>query len=215
MKCPRCVLNIHRGAENCPHCGFSLPLIDADFILQDLTIRAVNDRAGLMRAVERERVARAIERFCRRFPELIFCVHTAVFADVSHLRLFGFWILNNGSFADHPGRHRESAIVLTLDVERKAAGLSYGYHLEPYLDETSTFDCLCKAHPHWLEGKHDHGVIAVIKALEVMLRRASQQAGKSPEKFAKKVMPPAGTGELASRIRKHRRTEAAEEEEVS
>ena len=215
MKCPRCVQKIHRGAESCPHCGFALPHAAEDFSPVDPVVNALSDRAGLMRRIERERVQHAIDRFAARFPQLVFCVHTAVFSDVSHLRSFGFWLVNHGIFEDYPDRKNASAIVLVIDVARKAAGLSYGYHLEPYLDEALTFDCLCKAHPHWLEGKHDVGIIAVIKALTATLERASRQAAKQPEKFAKKVMASAQTEALAQRIRGHGASRESQSEEVS
>lgn len=215
MKCPRCVQKIHRGAESCPHCGFALTLAAEDFSQIDPVVHALSDRAGLMRRVERERVQHAINRFTERFPQLIFCVHTAVFSDVSHLRTCGFWLVNHGVFEEYAERSNASAIVLVMDVARKAAGLSYGYHLEPYLDESITFDCLCKAHPYWLEGKHDAGIIAVIQSLATTLERASKQAARNPEKFAKKVMASAKTGALAQRIRVHGAKPESSNEEVS
>lgn len=213
MKCPRCVQKIHRGAESCPHCGFALPLTEREFSQHDPVVNCLSDRAGLMRRVERERVQQSINQFAARFPQIVFCVHTAVFSDVTHLRTFGLWLVNYGVFEDFPERANASAIVLVMDVARKAAGLSYGYHLEPYLDESATFDCLCKAHPYWLEGKHDAGIIAVIKSLTAVLERASRQASKHPEKFAKKVMASPKTGALAQRIRVHGATPEPQAEE--
>ncbi|MEY5020371.1 MAG: hypothetical protein RLZ22_1459, partial [Verrucomicrobiota bacterium] len=45
MKCPRCVQSIHRAAELCPHCGFSMA--DADYIYGggEVSLRALTDEA--------------------------------------------------------------------------------------------------------------------------------------------------------------------------
>jgi hypothetical protein len=211
MKCPRCVQKIHRGAETCPHCGFSLALADQEFAIHDPMVKCLSDRAGLLRRVERDRVQRAIDQFCARFPQLFFCVHTAVFANPTQLRTFGFWLLNRGVFQEVSERANASGIVLVIDVERKAAGMTYGYHLDAYLDESDTFECLSKAHPHWLEGRHDDGIITLLKVLEKILLRTSRQAQRDPEKFAKKVMSSPRVGALLDR---HREGSVAKESEA-
>jgi len=213
MKCPRCVQKIHRGADTCPHCGFSLALADQEFVRHDPVVKCLSDRAGLLRRVERDRVQKAIDQFCARFPQLFFCVHTAVFPDPIQLRTFGFWLLNRGVFEEVSERANAAGIVLVIDVERKAAGLTYGYHLDAYLDESDTFECLSRAHPHWLEGRHDDGIITLLKVLEKILLRTSRQAQRDPEKFAKKVIASPRVGALPD----HNRTDsmAKESEEVS
>lgn len=213
MKCPRCVQKIHRGAETCPHCGFSLALADQEFAIHDPMVKCLSDRAGLLRRVERDRVQRAIDQFCVRFPQLFFCVHTAVFPDPIQLRTFGFWLLNRGVFEEVSERANAAGIVLVIDVERKAAGLTYGYHLDAYLDESDTFECLSRAHPHWLEGRHDDGIIALLKMLEKILLRSSRQAQRDSEKFAKKVIASHRVGLLPDRNRTD--SIAKESEEVS
>ena len=212
MRCPRCVQKIHRGAETCPHCGFGMLLADQEFSHHNPVVKCLSDRAGLMRRAERVRVQQSIEKFCARFPQLFFCVHTAVFADPSQLRAFGIWLLNRGIFEDVPQRANASGIVLVMDVERKAAGMSYGYHLEPYLDESDTFECLSRAHPHWLEGKHDHGIIVLLNTLTKILERTSRQAKSHPEKFAKKVVPSQKLSSIVDRIRQGARTSETQSE---
>lgn len=217
MKCPRCVQKIHRGAETCPHCGFALGLVDADFSRHDRVVKCLADRAGLMRRTERNRVQLAIDRFNHRFPQLFFCVYTAAFPEAMQLRTFGFWLLNRGKFSEVANRANAAGILLVMDVERKAAGLSYGYHLEPYFDESDSFECLSKAHPYWLEGKHDEGIIMLLKTLTTILERTCRQAKRSPEKFAKKVVPPPQLSSLVEKIRSSKsskKSDAATDEEV-
>lgn len=202
MKCPRCVQKIHRGAESCPHCGFSLATADGEFGSDEVLVRSLTDAAGLLRKKERERVQSAIDRFSRRFPQLFFAVYTGVFRESANLRQFGFWLLNRGAFEDvELSRPNAAGIVLVMDVEGKAAGLTYGYLLDPYLEEEDTFFCLSKAHPYWLDRRPDDGIIALIKALEKVLKRKSRMVKKDPERFERRVLPPPQMGDLIKRIR--------------
>jgi hypothetical protein len=177
------------------------------------------DRAGLMRLAERRRVQAAMDRFSARFPELLFAVYTGVFRQSESLRIFGFWLLNRAVFEDLEGVKNDAGIALVIDVERKAASISFGYQLDAYLDEEDTFQCLCKAHPHWLEGKYDLGIVALMRMLEKILQRKCIQAQRDPQKFAQKVMPPKWES-LVKRIRsspkpQSREDESQEEEEGS
>jgi uncharacterized membrane protein YgcG len=158
------------------------------------------DRAGLMRLAERRRVQAAMDQFSARFPELFFVVYTGVFRQTESLRIFGFWLLNRAVFEDVPDVKNDAGIVLVIDVERKSASISFGYQLDAYLDEDDTFQCLSKAHPPWLEGHYDLGIVALLRMLEKILQRKCQQAQRDPQKFAQKVMPPQWES-LVKRIR--------------
>lgn len=202
MKCPRCVQRIHRTAEGCPHCGFTLEDADRVFGTDGLVVRRLTDAAGLLRRAERERVREALDRFARRFPQLFLAVYTGAFTEMTSLRQFGFWLLNRAAFEDTGvDQPNEAAVLLAIDAESKAASLSYGYLLDPFLDEGDTFRCLSKAHPHFLEGDYRRGIVAAARALEKVLRRRSRQARRDPERFERKVRPPQEVGDLVRRIR--------------
>ncbi len=188
MKCPRCVQKIHRGAESCPRCGFSLH--DADELFADVPVHlpALADRAGLLRLAERNRVSRAMRRFTSRFPELFFAVYTGVFRDHESLRVCGFWVLNRIRLENHSDLANESCVLLVMDAERKAATLSFGYHFDAYLNEDDTFFCLSKAHPHWLEARYGDGIEALMGALAQILAKRSVQVKRNPLAFARRVL---------------------------
>ncbi|MBU6326841.1 MAG: hypothetical protein KGQ89_04355 [Verrucomicrobia bacterium] len=209
MKCPRCVQKIHRGAESCPHCGFCLGTADGEFGTEEVVVRALTDAAGLLRKQDRHTVQKAMDRFSRRFPQLFFGVYTGVFRESANLRQFGFWLLNRGAFEDVDlQRPNAAGIILVIDVEGKAAGLTYGYLLDPYLDEDETFFCLTKAHPYWLERRTADGIVALLRALENILKRKSRQVKRDPERFERKVFPPPQMGGLVKKIRSgHSRSE--------
>jgi hypothetical protein len=187
-------------------------MADADgrFGAEDLRLRLLTDGAGVFRRGERPRVAAAMERIARRFPQVFVAVHTGALGEVANLRQFGFWLLNRAAFEDLPVEKPNAAgILLTIDPESKAAGIVFGYLLDPYLDEVDTFECLSRAHAYWLEGRYADGVIKALAHLEGILRRRSRQARRDPEHFQRKVLPPAMIGDLVRRIRAgHRKHDA-------
>ncbi len=216
MKCPRCVQVIHRGACECPHCGFGIGGLDGRFGEEEVSLRRLADQAGLMRRGERRKVEAAMDRFCGRFPQLFFAVYTGSPGQRGDLRQFGFWLLNRAAFEDVPlDRPNEAGILLTIDPESKAAGFTWGYLLDAFLSEDDTFFCLSRAHAYWLEGRYAEGVLRVLKQLTMLLEKRSRQARRDAEKFERRVAPPRQTGEIARRIREGHRHAAAGREEVA
>ena len=197
MKCPRCVQMIHRAATACPHCGFTLADADGQFGGRELRLRCLADVAGLLRHEERERVEAAMGQF----RQLFVAIYTGALGEAAHLRRFGFWLLNRASFEDLPsGATNAAGILLTIDPETKVAGLSVGYLLEPFLEEADTFECLARAHSHWLEGRFADGMVKALEQLAWILRKRSRQAKRNPQRFVHKLPPPAA-GAAASRRR--------------
>ncbi len=210
MKCPRCVQRIHRAAESCPHCGFTLMDADRDFGHEEVRIQSLTDCAGILRRGDRHRVEQAMERLSRRFPQIFVAVYTGALGEVANIRQFGFWLLNRAAFEDVPvEKPNEAGILITIDPESKAAGIVFGYLLDPFLDESDTFDCLSRGHAYWLEGRYSEGLQRVIQHLDTILARRSRQAARDPETFQRKVMPPVQPGDLVRNMRaghRHRTT---------
>jgi uncharacterized membrane protein YgcG len=202
MKCPRCVQVIHRGANLCPHCGFGLADADSRYGHEEVALRRLGDIAGLIRAKDRPKVSAALDRFSKRFPQLFFAVYTGSGQGGGNLRQFGFWLLNRAAFEDVPvERPNEAGILLVIDADSKSAAVTWGYMLDPFLSEEDTFLCLSRAHAYWLEGNFADGIVRMIAQLGKILRKRAAQARRDPERFERKVAPPARTGEIARRIR--------------
>ena len=202
MKCPRCVQVIHRGANLCPHCGFGLAEADSRYGREEVSLRRLGDIAGLIRAKDRPKVSAALDCFCKRFPQLFFAVYTGAGQGGGNLRQFGFWLLNRAAFEDVPvDRPNEAGVLLVIDADSKSAAVTWGYMLDPYLTEEDTFLCLSRAHAYWLEGNFADGIVRMIAQLEKILCKRASQARRDPERFERKVAPPARTGEIARRIR--------------
>jgi len=212
MKCPRCVQKIHRAAESCPHCGFSIVDADARFGAGEVRLRCLTDHAGIFRRGDLGKVEAAMELMSRRFPQLFVAVYTGSLGEISNIRQFGFWLLNRSAFEDlPPDKPNEAGILLTIDPESKAAGIVFGYLLDPFLAESDTFECLSRAHAYWLEERYAEGVIRVFLHLRGILEKRSRQARRDPEHFQRKVLPPAMLGERLHPIRSGHRPPAAAE----
>lgn len=187
MRCPRCVLQIHRGAAECPHCAFTLQEADSRFGTAAVPMRLLADSAGVFRRHERRKIQSALDRLNRKFPQLFMAIYTGSGGGMANLRQFGFWLLNHGQFEDLPaGCSNRAGILLVLDPSAKAAAISFGYALDPFLDQDDTFDCLSRAHAWWLEGRHMEGVLRTIAHMEEILCRRSRQARRDPQRFARK-----------------------------
>lgn len=213
MKCPRCVQRIHRAAASCPHCGFSITDADARFGGDEVRLRSLTDSAGILRRGDRERVETAMEKISRRFPQVFVAVYTGALGEVSNIRQFGFWLLNRSAFEDVPvEKPNEAGILLTIDPESKAAGIVFGYLLDPFLEEADTFECLSRAHAYWLEERYADGIIKALAHLEGILCKRSRHARRDPEHFQRKVVPAAMMGDLVKRIRAGHRNLPAETE---
>jgi uncharacterized membrane protein YgcG len=176
---------------SCPHCGFEIADADAQFGAGEVRLHCLSDHAGVLKRGERERAAALLDRFLVRFPQLFFAVHTSVLSELASLRQFGFWLLNRAAFDDlGADRPNEGGILLVIDPEAKVAGLSFGYLLEPYLDEAETFEALTAAHPFLQQGQYLQAIVEVEKRLSRLLVRRAGQARRDPEKFERKVSAP-------------------------
>lgn len=182
--------------------------VDLLFGADDVRLAALSDAAGVLRAKERKEVRLLMNEFERRFPQLFFAVYIGAFEEVSHLRQFGFWLLNRGAFVDvEVSRPNACGVLLSIDVSGKAAGLTYGYSLHPFLDEDDTFSALSIGHPYFLQGQYYKGIENVLRKLDRTLARRAKRAKKDPSRYQEEL-PSEGTGELLERIRsRHRQKE--------
>ena len=203
MKCPRCVQRIHRSAAQCPHCGFSLAEVDQIFGVQEVRVKCLTDAAGVLRKKERDELEVILRRFQRQFPQLFFSVYFGTFKELPSLRQFGFWLLNRGAFEDvEVSRPNEGGILLSVDVGGKSAGISFGYHLQPFLDDDLTFKALSAAHPYFLQGQYLKATDVVVKRVSKLLRKQASRAKRHPEQYRPiQAEGVKGEGEVLERIR--------------
>ena len=184
MKCPRCVQQIHRSACQCPHCGFALEDLDAQYGSGDVRMRRLIDAAGVLRMPERHKAEKWFDRFEASFPQLFFSVYYGALDEMSNIRQFGMWLLNRGAYEDVDiNRPNEGGILLVVDVNSKTAFIAHGYLLDFYLKEKDTYKILSKAHPHLLKGDHSKALKIILTQLTSVLRRRSRRANRNPAKY--------------------------------
>jgi len=179
-------------------------------------VRSLTDNAGILRRGERELLEAAMERIARRCPQVFVAVYTGALGEMANIRQFGFWLLNRSAFEDVPvDKPNAAGVLITIDPESKAAGMTFGYLLDPFLEESDTFECLCRGHAYWLEERYVEGLVRVLAHLEGILCKRSRQARRDPEHFQRKVRPPAMKEDPLHRMRAGHRNPPVEEEEVT
>ncbi|MFK7850804.1 MAG: hypothetical protein AB8D78_07485 [Akkermansiaceae bacterium] len=205
MKCPRCVQQIHRAAASCPHCGFSIGHADELFGDSEVKLRRLTDAAGIFRRNDRDLLEELMDEIQSRFPQIFISIYTESLGETGKLRQFGFWLLNRGLFEDvDVERPNEAGILIVIDPDSKSAGMSFGYLLDPFFDERDSFECLSRAHAHWLEGRYADGTVRCLKQLEKLLKKKSRKARRDPERFERKVVKPVAVEDLVKKIRGRR-----------
>ena len=163
-----------------------MEIADRQFGGDDWQVRRLTDRAGVFRHDDREKIQLAMGRFSKKFPQLFLAVYTGTPGQPEDLRPFSFWLLNRSAFDDVPvDMPNENGILVSIDPESRAACITYGYLLDDLLNEDLTFDCLARAHGHWLEERFADGILRVIDRLEILLvglsRKAQRRARRKGE----------------------------------
>ena len=168
----------------------------------EVKLRSLTDTAGLFRRRERDRIEDALEAFGTAFPQMFLAVYTGSLGETGNLRQFGFWLLNRGVFEDvDVTKPNEGGILIVIDPDSKAAGISFGYLLDPFFEERDTFECLTRAHSHWLEGRYCDGLLKAVNHVGILLRKRSRQARRDPERYERKVATPVAVEDLVKKIR--------------
>ncbi|MFM2197432.1 MAG: hypothetical protein RLZZ505_864 [Verrucomicrobiota bacterium] len=155
-----------------------------------------------------------MERIGIIFPQVFVAVYTGSVGETANLRQFGFWLLNRGLFEDVPAeKPNEAGILIVIDPDSKVAGMTFGYLLDPFLEEQDSFDCLSRAHSYWLEGRYAEGLVKCLSQLRKLLKKRSRQARRDPERYERKVATPVAVGDLVRKIRGGNRRVGSHSEE--
>ena len=143
-------------------------------------------------------------KISHRFPQIFVAIYSGCLSEISNIRQFGFWLLNHAAFEDVPvEKPNEAGILITIDPNSKAAGIVFGYLLDPFLDESDTFECLSRAHAYWLEGRYCDGVLRTLAHLDLILRKRSRQARRDPEYFENRLSLPTQKADTIRPIREN------------
>lgn len=164
---------------------------DALFGVYDIRLSKMSDVAGVLRYRERKVVRHLLDGFERRFPQLFFSAYYGAEEDSPCIRQFGVWLLNRGVFEDVKNERRnEAGIILTINVATKSAGISYGYFLEPYLNEQVTFDALSRAHPYLLQSDYQQATEIIVDYIEKVLIKESKKVKRNRKAYENRISGP-------------------------
>ncbi|MBK1791594.1 TPM domain-containing protein [Persicirhabdus sediminis] len=178
MYCPRCLQRIHRGANDCPHCDFSLPVLLAELDDAQLVGPCLSDSAGALKAKERRALNHLLERFRYQFPQVSVAVHFETLPFETDLRERAFF-LQNGYQCSGSDVPVEQSLTVLLDMEKKEITMCYGYAFEEMLSEQMTFDLLVKTHPYLLQSQYLRAIKVLLVAVAKVLRRSGKRIWRS------------------------------------
>jgi len=153
----------------------TLSSLDEVYGCSEGVVTRVMDGGGTLRADELERIEREVVGFERDFPQAWLSVSAVSLGSAVALRLFGFWLLNRATLAGSGiTRPNENGVVVLIDAEARAASISIGYQLEPWLPEDGMESILATGRREFRKGRTAEGVVCVVRALATALRASLQ-----------------------------------------
>ncbi|MDB6132959.1 MAG: hypothetical protein JWM59_1202 [Verrucomicrobiales bacterium] len=192
MKCPRCIQPVAPAEESCRRCGYSLEVPDAQLGHGAVSVERLTDADGIFTQAERLSIRAVQQEFERRFPQLFLMVFAGALPAPASPRQFGFWLLNHAAIPDMDVlRPNECGLVLVVDPEAGAAGLTVGYFLESYLGQDELGGVLEAGRKAFAQGRYVTAVREVTRSLTRRLIQRTREAARDPAAFAPPAPPDA------------------------
>lgn len=192
LHCPRCGASIDREVSSCPACGLSVKELDRRFGPIPRHFGSVTDLAGVMTAGQNRRLAREIQRLETKFPQVRIVV---LVGSLPHreARLYGFWLLNRGRFAEAAHvAEKNFTVLLFVNIATSETSVTVGYGMENVLSEADLSEALEEAAPLFASQRFAEGAERFLLTFEKLLKGASRVREK------KRVSPPDGSVEAQS-----------------
>ncbi len=177
--CPSCAQKFHQGAENCPHCGFSLGRAKDKFGDFHLTVRRIDDKAGCLRKNQRENLTQKLEELEKKCPPVVLSVHIPLSVERQQLRQYSVWALNSMTLNEADFDCPDWTLLLVLDINNRAAVFSYGYKLEPYLSEETLYPALLAGSTYLRDGVYEQAILLMMKKAQKILIKQSAPVRKA------------------------------------
>lgn len=180
MKCPRCVQELQNGFGQCPHCGFSLAYLDAQFGEDAVVLERLTDAADCITAEDQQRIEDALDCFESQFPQLFVAIYAGALPEMTDIRQFAFWLLNRATVPSlDNSRPNENGILLVLDLNSMAVSLTLGYFIEPYFSDHELLTLLRQGHTELQAGKYGDAFLKILNDFSKQLKaKGRQKRGK-------------------------------------
>lgn len=173
--CPCCAQKFHHEAEYCPHCGFSFRTASEKFGEYKISTRRIDDKAGCLKKAQRENLSKKLEKLEAKCPPALFAVHIPLTLERQQLRQYATWALNTMSIGESDLDRPDWTLLLVLDVNNKAVTFSYGYKLEPYLDENDLYPALITGAAYLRDAQFEQAIALIMKkAQKILIHKITQ-----------------------------------------
>lgn len=153
-KCPNCQCSLAEDHPACPSCEFSLLHLDKLMGPPPALTSHASDLTDTLSMSELTRINTKLSRYQKRFPQ---CRFTVVFVNSPkkvNLPLLTFWGHNRWGLSHVMKKGGDCLLILlVIDIQAKAACVSVGYGLEPWLKDDLLNYWLESIQPHLQEGK--------------------------------------------------------------
>lgn len=197
MRCPRCSKSVTHRSDECHACGYSLTDAQSVFGTAMVEMDRLHDAAHCLRKEERAEVLDVMDRLKDRFPQLFFCAYLGTLPDNVKMSELGFWLLNHAAVKGVDiTRPNENAILLLLDTHTGEAGISLGYYVEKFLEESSAASCLQSARSLFAKGENGKALCKVMKKLGRTLSKRSRGVLRIQPETQQSVLNPFGATAL-------------------
>ena len=185
MKCPSCANALEKPVERCPHCKLSLQRLDMKFGLVPAHSRFLTDRTGKLPLDEMNDLRAALRLFHKKFPESLFSILVTELPPGTSVSEYAFWLGNRAKFSSVETKGNDNFhILMVVDLEGKAAALTVGYGLEPYVPEQDLQTVL----NDFADGMRDSGLAAGLHAaIDSLMRRLRELSARAREATREKV----------------------------
>lgn len=143
------------------------------------------DPEGRFEPGDRRRLDRAFNRFEKRFPQTRLHLCLTRLPDNADCREFGYWLFN----ICQPRTQEEEArryhgVLFVIDRRKRAASVTLGYGLDPFIDDASIKRLLAPSKAQFQDGDYIGGVLRFLKGLDRKLRIACVSAQEDAAAWA-------------------------------
>lgn len=186
MKCPSCLKPLEAPVPRCPECRLSLQRLDTKFGLVPAHSRFLTDRTGQLPLDEMNQLRAALRLFQKKFPQSLFSIFVMELARGTSVTEYAFWLANRAKFSSAEKTGGENfSLLLVIDLAGKAAALTVGYGLEPYVSEQDLKSIL----DDFANGMRDGGLADGLRACIDSMTRRLRELSANPRPAERALAP--------------------------
>jgi len=179
IQCPYCRTPLTETTPACPKCSLDLDRASAVMgPVPRLSALGITDFTETLKPRDEKRLHRTIREFHLRFPQsrvaVVFSRFDSKFPLAAHL----FWLFNTAPVSGESCKRGDNRdLLIGIDPDRRLAGLTVGYGLEPFLDQDALDRALELARPHLEKDDFPAAVLTILNALSRLMEEVCRELG--------------------------------------